>query len=341
MNVRSRVRRLLRDESSEDDVLRQFVHLTDEDRVYMRTLHDERVPLPEGAREHLRGDHPRLRELREAYANVDAPVRSASRWTEDRVEGFLDLPYFRGETLITWHYRELPRINALKYFVLLRYVRDRDTRGLVERLGEDGLFGCWTYDYEGYGRVSRDLLESVNELCFLDRALGLGERDGLRVLDIGAGYGRLAHRMTSAFAGVADYCCVDAIPESTFLSEYYLHFREVAPPARVVPLHEVDALAPDSFDLAVNIHSFSECTLDAIGWWVDLLARLRVPNLLVIPNEPDALLSLEPDGERRDFAPLLERAGYEPRLREPVLDDPAVRSLVGVEDTFHLFALRA
>jgi hypothetical protein len=64
-----------------------------------------------------------------------------------------------------------------------------------------------------------------------------------------------------------------------------------------------------------------------------------VPRLLVVPNEPEGLLSLEPDGHRRDFAPLLERAGYRLLCREPVLADPAVEQLVGVSDRFHLFAL--
>jgi hypothetical protein len=159
------------------------------------------------------------------------------------------------------------------------------------------------------------------------------------VLDIGAGYGRLAHRMTTAHPNVADYCCVDAVPESTFLSEWYLRFRGCTPPARVVPLHEVETLQP-GFDLAVNIHSFSECTHDAIAWWLDLLRRLAVPRVLIIPNEPTELLSLEADNSRRDFAPLLSEAGYELVKAEPVLDDPAVRELVGLEDHFHLYALR-
>jgi SAM-dependent methyltransferase len=268
-------------------------------------------------------------------------VRVPSRWSPERVEGFLDLRWFRGETLITWHYRELPRITRLKYYVMLRYVAERDRTGLLERLDEDGLFGCWTFSYPGYGRVSRDLLESVNELEFLERELSLSTREGFSVLDIGAGYGRLGHRMASAYPGLRDYCCVDAIAESTFLSEYYLEFRGLAPPARVVPLHEVEAtLQPGSFDLAVNIHSFSECTLQAIEWWVDLLARLKVGEVLIIPNEPTELLSLEPDGSRRDFAPALARAGYELTTREPVYADPAVQDLVQLADHFHRFTLR-
>ena len=301
-------------------------------------LYDDSVPLPAGAAEALSPQNPRLRELRAAYAALDLPALDASRWSEDAVHSFLDLRYFRGETLITWHYRELPRVTALKYFVLARYVADRDELGLLDRLEEDGAFGCWTFDYPGYGRFSRDLLESVNEIGFLERRLGLSDHPSPAVLDVGAGYGRLAHRMACALPNLADYCCVDAVAESTFLSEYYLRHRGVVPPARVVGLDAVDGeLAPAAFDLAVNVHSFSECPYAAVQWWAALLGRLEVPHLLVVPNEPADLLTLEPDGSRRDFLPALEAAGFRLEHREPVIDDPAVRELVGLEDHFHLF----
>ena len=336
----NRLRRLLRGPELPQPH-RELIEISEEDRRYLTTLHDDSVPLPPGADERLRADHPRLLELRAAYDALDLPVRVPSRWNPDHVDDFLDLRWFRGETLITWHYRELPRISALKFFVMLRYVADRDEHGLLGRLDEDGMFGCWTFDYPGYQRVSRDLLESVNELHYLDRELGLSGRDRFSVLDIGAGYGRLAHRMTAAFDNLDDYCCVDAIAESTFLSEYYLDFRGAAPPARVVPLHEVqERLEPGTFDVAVNIHSFSECTLGAIAWWVETLARLRVPEVVIVPNEPDELLSLEQDGSRRDFKAVLLDAGYEHAGSEPVYADPAVRELVKLDDRFHRFTLR-
>jgi SAM-dependent methyltransferase len=313
--------------------------LSPEDRRYLTEYYDSSVPLPPGAAEELSEENPRLRELRATYAGLDLPATDGSRWQRESIDAFLDLRYFRGETLITWHYRELPRITRLKYFVFMRYVAERDELGLLDRLKEDGAFGCWTYSYPGYGPVSRDLLESVNEISFLERALGLSKRERFSALDIGAGYGRLAHRMTAAYPNLSDYCCLDAIPESTFLSEYYLHFRDCAPPARVVSLDAVDDLTSGEFDLAVNVHSFSECTLAAISWWVDRLRHLRVPRLLVVPNEPTDLLSLEADGSRRDFEPLLEDAGYRLLTRQPVVEDPAVRELVPLQDHFHLFGL--
>lgn len=318
----------------------EFLRVTPEDRAYFSSPHDVSVPLPRGAQEDLRPDHPRLAELRSAYGQLALPVLSASRWNQEAVAGFLDLRHFRGDTLITWHYRELPRVTRLKYYAYMRYVYDRDRDGLLERLGEDGRFGCWTYAYSGYPLVSRDLLDSVTELTWLERELGLSALERFSVLDIGAGYGRLAHRMAQAYPGLEDYCCVDAIPESTFVCEYYLRHRGVSPPARVVALDRIaEELAPESFDLAVNIHSFSECTREAIGWWLELLRDLRVPRLLLVPNDAEALLSTEADGSRRDFAALLGRVGYRLVKRESVIEDPAVRELMSLEDRFCLFEL--
>jgi hypothetical protein len=313
--------------------------LTDADEQYLTTPADTTTPLPAGAEQVLRSDNPRLRELRESYAALQIPPLTSSRWNREAVDDFLDQRYFRGDSLITWHYRELPRATMLKYFVYAQYVREHDQLGLLDSLVEDGAFGCWTFSYPGHPLYSRDLLESVNELSFLDRELGLRERGRFSVLDIGAGYGRVAHRMTTAFANVDDYCCVDAIAESTFLCDYYLGYRGCSPPARSLPLTQVQSeLQPGMFDLAINIHSFPETTFDSVAWWLQEVARLQIPNLLIVPNEPTELLSLEPDGSRRDFMPLVQAAGYELVRREPVVQDPAVSELVRMDDQFHLFA---
>jgi putative sugar O-methyltransferase len=314
--------------------------ITAEDEHYLTALFDTSVGLPPSAAD-LAADNPRLRELRERYAALQLPPLKASRWNADAVDGFLDHRYFRGDSLITWHYRELQRATSLKYFIYAGYVRERDEPKLLDRLTEDGAFGCWTFSYPGHPLYSRDLIESVNEILFLERELALSARPRFSVLDIGAGYGRLAHRMTAAYENLADYCCVDAIPDSTFLCEYYLRHRDCTPPARAVPLDELRRdVSPGAFDLAVNVHSFPECTYEAVDWWIKLIARLGVPNLLIVPNEPGQLLTLEPDGTRRDFRPLIEQAGYEPACVEPVIADPAVAELIRVNDEFHLFRRR-
>lgn len=314
--------------------------ITDEDERYLTSPYDAAVPLPASASD-LSADNPRLAELRRRYAQLRLPPLKASRWNAKAVDGFLDHRYFRGDSLITWHYRELQRATNLKYFIYAQYVRGLDEPGLLDRLTEDGAFGCWTFHYPAHPRYSRDLIESVNEILFLERRLALAARPRFSVLDIGAGYGRLAHRMTTAYPNLDDYCCVDAVPDSTFLCEYYLRHRGCAPPARAVALDELDReLHPGSFDLAVNVHSFPECTYDAVAWWLELIAGLDIPNLLIVPNEPGRLLSLEPDGTRRDFRPLIAQAGYDTVCVEPVISDPAVAELVRVRDEFHLFRRR-
>jgi len=317
-----------------------LVRVSPEERAYIEAEGSSSTPLPSGAEAFLSSDNPRLRSLREAYARVDLPVTRHSRWAEDNVDWLVDLPRFRGDTLYMWSFREMPRVTAMKYFIYAEYMRARDHASLLEKLGEDGAFGCWTWDFDGRGRFSKDLLDAVNEIYFLDRHVGVLERPSLRVLDIGAGYGRFAHRMAQATPALTDYCCVDAVPESTFLAEYYLDFRGVAPPARVVPLDRLDEeLGEDSFDLAVNIHSFVECPYAAIEWWIGLLRRLQVPKVLIVPNERDRLITLEPDGTKRDFAHLFADAGYRAVAVEPIIDDPVMERLTGFDFRFLLFEL--
>ncbi len=292
---------------------------------------DRTVPLPPGAEVDLREDNPRLIELREAYEALQWPVVRHSRWSREGLEGWLDLRWFRGETHYIYNYRDTPRFTDFRYFIYQQYIEQLDSAGLLGRLEEDGAFGCFTFTFAGRERSSRDLLDSVNELYFLDQHLGILGGSGIRTLDIGAGYGRLAHRAVVANPRLADWCCVDAVAPSTFLSEWYLAYRGAAPQARVVALNEVPEL-DDQFDLACNVHSFSECTLDAIEWWVEQLVRLNVPTLFLVPNEPSGFLSTEVDNRRLDYLPVLQAGGYHLEVDQPAIADPAVRELFGVDD---------
>lgn len=297
---------------------------------YLKTWED---PLSANADDSvLRTDNLELAALRERYAALDWPVVRHSRWADASTRQGIRLGNFRGESLYIWHYREAPRITRLKFFLFLQYARARDAMGLLGRLQEDGAFGCWTFDFGTHGRVSRDLLDSVLEINFLERQLDISRHRDLRVLDIGAGYGRLAYRMTEALPNIIDYACIDAIPESTYLSRYYLQHRGAGPRARVLDLDTAPAaLQTGHFDLALNVHSFSECTLEAIGWWCEQLARMQIPWLMIVPNDGEALLSTEADGSRRDFLPLIEAAGYRRSVDEPVFDS-VVRELMAVHD---------
>lgn len=326
-----------------DRLLARGIHVErigDQDRRFRSDLVDISVPLPATA-DRLRPDSPRLAELRALYAQADPAVRIHSRWTDDVITPWLDFERFRGDNAYVWHYRESPRVSELKYLIYLQDLLGRDATGLLDVLDEDGQFGCWTYQFEGLPRCSRDLLDSVNELLFLEDVLEIRAGSRSRVLDIGAGYGRMAHRYIAAVPTTSDYCCVDAIPESSFLCEYYLDYRGVMPPARVAALNDVPTLAPGSFDLAVNIHSWSECTIEAVAWWAKQLDRLRVPTVFLVPNEAEGFLSTEVDGSRQDYLPVLEQAGYSLVRDEPALPSPAVRAALRVHDRHCLLERRA
>jgi len=107
-------------------------------------------------------------------------------------------------------------------------------------LVEDDYFGNFVFQIGGK-TISRDLLDSILEIYFLDRHLGLASAENHRtILDVGAGYGRLAHRLVSALSGAQRYLCTDAVAESTFISEYYLGFRGLDGRACAVPLDEIE-----------------------------------------------------------------------------------------------------
>lgn len=300
--------------------------------------HDGSRPVPADLAPILDDRNPDLVHLRERYRRLDSPYRPGRFWRRSRRLRDLNLKYFRGDNAYIWQLRQLGDDARLKCFLFARYIGFLDEHELLERTHEDGAFGCWSFDFQSLPTASRDLLDSVNEMYFLDRHWGLLSRTGFTVVDIGAGYGRLAHRMVECVPGLKRYLCADAIPESTFLSEQYLRHRHVDHKAAVLRLDEVaDRLAAERPQLAVNIHSFSEMPLSSVEAWVGLLADTGVPTLMIVPNEGDQLLSLEDDYLRLDFTPVLEQHGYVLTAREPTIADRDVRELVGVGDWFMLF----
>jgi hypothetical protein len=291
-------------------------------------------PLSSDATRYLKPDNPKLIELQQRYRAFDSDVTTPFVWTDRHVRPE-DITHFRGDNAWVWQVRG-KNANVLAYAVSLYYLRSIDRFGLLEKLVEDNSFGNFTFPIAGR-QVSRDLLDSIAEIYFLDRHLGIGSRAGFRVLDVGAGYGRLAHRMVSALPGIDRFFCTDAVAVSTFVSDYYLRFRGVEK-ARVIPLDEIDnTLRDHPVDLAINIHSFSECRTQAIEWWARLLSKHRVKNLMIVPNGIGERL-LTNDGH--DFLPLLERYGYRTVLKEPKFIDPVVQEYGILPSWHHLLELR-
>src|SRR5262249_39230162 len=147
----------------------------------------------------------KLVELRRRYRSFDSDVTAPLEWTDSHVRPE-DIAYFRGDNAWVWQMRG-KNANVLAYALSVYYLRSIDHFDLLEKLVEDNSFGNFTFPIAGR-EASRDLVDSMAEIYFLDRHLGICSRAGLRVLDIGAGYGRLAHRMT-ALPGIERFYCTD------------------------------------------------------------------------------------------------------------------------------------
>jgi len=270
------------------------------------------VVLPERASDYLREDNPRLQELQRRYEGHPASHRSL--WSHHYLATELKLDQFRADNVYVHQSRSASKAS---YILTAYYVQSVDKLGLLNTLGDDDLFGNYLVSFNGDLLVGRELLDAVLEINFLNDKLGLAGLDSPVIIDIGAGYGRLAHRLVQAIPKLETVLCTDAIPESTFLSEFYLRFRGCESKARVIPLDEVEGeLGNQPVDLAINVHSFGECPLRSIKWWLDLVSSNRIKYLFIVPNG-EALGSWEPDDTNIDYLPLLLDRGYKMVVKQP------------------------
>jgi putative sugar O-methyltransferase len=275
-------------------------------------------------------DDRHLRELQESYSAFGGPAKNSVVWTD----GYITeehLQNFRGENGYVWQTRGR-NDNEMGYALSYYYARANDSLELLDKLSEDDAFGVCLF--EGDCRpISRDLLDSVLELNFLERTVKIA---GKTVLDIGAGYGRLAHRAVTALPTIS-YLCTDAVAISTFVCEYYLKFRGAK--ARVIPLPQIErTLAQEKVDVAVNIHSWPECRPEAVQWWAHVLAKHRVRYIFVVTNDAEPQLPMRTNrGE--DLACLMDANGYRLVLCVPKYHDPVVQAYGVSPATYFLWEL--
>lgn len=297
------------------------------------------LTVPAEAARYLAPDNPRLLDLKARYAAFDSAVTAPLHWTEGYVAD-TDIALFRGDNAYVWQLRG-ENMDAGAYALATYYLKSIDHLGLLGRLEEDGLFGACTFEIAGQC-VSRDLLDSVAEILFLEKHLQLSARQNLRVLDIGAGYGRLAHRMLAGLPNVQRYLCTDAVAVSSFISEYYLRFRGLDARGQAVALDEIEQVLDGAgVNLAVNIHSFSECHLPAIEWWMALLARHRVEYLMLVLNANDHGGQRLMTNDDRDFSGIVARHGYHLVAMDPKFRDPVVQAHAINPTWHHLYRLQS
>lgn len=279
-------------------------------------------------------DHPRLAELEARYRALGDPP--AGPWGSHGAT-----PFFRGDNDYVWQYRYFASDFRRRLRRYARYVADRDELGALRRCREDGAFGCYTTRFKGR-RISRDLVDSAHQLNWVCRQLPALRSETVRAVDVGAGYGRLAHRIDEVFGPSWPTVSTDGIARSTFLAEFYLRYRG-CPDATVVPADEVaEHLVRWKPTLAFNIHSFSEMRSSSIAWWLRVLEASGCGHLLVVTNEVDeSIRCLAEDGSRPDVSHLFGQHGFELVIQEPYVLDAETRERSNVRNFFSLFARAA
>jgi len=96
-------------------------------------------------------------------------------------------------------------------------------------------------------------------------------------------------------------------------------------------------LSGRDIQLAINVHSFSECTLDAMDWWTQKIAAYGVKYLFVVPNPGATADASCQTFDGRELEPILARHRYHPIVREPRYADPIVQKY-GIDPVWlHLF----
>ncbi len=247
---------------------------------------------------------------------------------EDRVKD-VDLMRFRADNAYVW---QLKSHDISRFVISALYAEKTDSYGLLTRTREDGDFGVQCIRIGG--RLwSRDLIDSVMEVTFLRDHLPSGSLDSLRIIDIGAGYGRLLHRLADTTQNENLYGA-DGVALSTAICRAYIRHQDQDSRVSVLSLAEVDDLKED-FDLATNVHSFSEMPIEIVTRWLDWLVERNVRYLFIVPNKPGPALN---DGT--EFMPHLIERGFELVAHRLKFDDPLIGKLAFYQSEYYLFARR-
>lgn len=271
----------------------------------------------------LTRDNPRLLQLQQEYDSLHLDFRHTA-WKDH--QNNLGIDNFRYDGA----YLGLGALWDDAYRNMFDHVVSIDRNDYLHCLQEDSDFGMITYDFpmpDGQMKtVSRDLLDSIMEIYFVQEALkGIDDiyhfhGIPMRWLDIGAGYGRLAYRLNTLNPSTTYVTCVDAVAVSTFLCEFYTQYRQCTDNVEVLPLSRLHDIEPGEFDIACNIHSWSECSDRAINFWLDKLIAWKVPYLFVVPHDL-RWVCVNEDGSIGNFKPLIEAHGYEEIYSRPKYPD--------------------
>ena len=291
--------------------------------------------IPKDAKEYLHPKNPRLEQLRNDYQKFLAKNFKKGLWTENYLKNE-DLLFFRGDNPYVYQKRG-NQLSIFAYLITYYWFKSNNKTDDLSLFNEEKSFGVYNYVIDKKN-ITRDLLDSFNEIAFLKENVFKNYENKVKVLEIGAGYGRLAKWLTKNTELVEHYYCIDGIPESTFISEYFLKKYHKINEVTIVPIDQKEFLIENvKISLAINIHSFSEMTFDFVKFWIEEVNRIKVPYIFIVPNaghkHKGDLISFD----KINFKTLLESNGYELVLKREKYLDPYIQKY-GLNPTmYYLF----
>ena len=211
---------------------------------------------------------------------------------------------FRNDNAFVWQIQLGDKEkNYVNYY---KKLKAKDSLGLFEKTFEDDSFGCINFK-AGDVNISRDLLDSINEIYFLKN--NFENLETMNILDIGAGYGRLCKRYMDCFPGTK-YYITDGIPHSTYLANIYLTkygYQEFN-----IKINEFEKLLKgNNIDIAINIHSFPEMNITDIEYWISILHKYQVRYIFFVPNNPLSNKINIPTNDGKNMLPIFNKYNYE------------------------------
>ena len=63
-------------------------------------------------------------------------------------------------------------------------------------------------------------------------------------------------------------------------------------------------------DIAVNIHSFPECNINDIEWWINLINSNKIKYIFYVPNNPDSTPEFMPTNTGESILNLFNKYNY-------------------------------
>lgn len=168
-----------------------------------------------------------------------------------------------------------PFDKSMRYFkfLLFHQIQLKDSKFFAnyERIGSTALGNPVSLRTSSGLEINLDHFFSVEEFTFLNENMPLDGVD--HILEIGAGFGRLAQALIKLVKGIRKYTIID-LPQILLLSALYL--EKVLSKAEFQKINFVNALlfyeSPNDFgplDLVINIDSFQEMPGETVKFYFD------------------------------------------------------------------------